>query len=67
MAKTKSLYELKQEAFKRKNKNTITDADYYLRDKEEEAEKGYPNTIDMTPEPAPESAPKKATPASKGA
>lgn len=49
MAKTKSLYELKQEGFKKKNPNTITDADYYLRDKEEEAKRGYPNTIDMTP------------------
>lgn len=50
MAKTKSLYELKHEAFKKKNGNTITDADYFLRDKEEEKAKGYPNTIDMTPE-----------------
>jgi len=54
MANTKSLYELKQEAQKKKNPNTITDADYYLRDKAEEAKKGYPNTIDMTPpEPTP--------------
>lgn len=51
MAKTQSLYELKQEANKKKNPNTITDADYYLRDKEEEAKNGYPNTIDMTPQP----------------
>jgi hypothetical protein len=49
MAKTKSLYELKQEGLKKKNPNTITDADYFLRDKEEEAKKGYPNSIDMTP------------------
>lgn len=49
MAKTKSLYELKQETHKKKNPNTITDADYYLRDKEAEAKAGYPNTIDMTP------------------
>lgn len=51
---TKSLYELKQEAHKKKNPNTITDADYYLRDKSEEAKRGYPNSIDMTPpEPTP--------------
>ena len=50
MAKTKSLYELKQDSLKKKNPNTITDADYYLRDKEEEAKSGYPNSIDMTPE-----------------
>jgi hypothetical protein len=49
---TKSLYQLKQEGMKKKNPNTLTDADYYLRDKDEEAKKGYPNTIDMTP-PAP--------------
>lgn len=54
MAKAKSHYELKQEAFKKKNANTLTDADYFLRDKEEEAKKGYPNSIDMTPQqPAP--------------
>ena len=51
MAKTKSLYELKQAGLKKKNPNTITDADYYLRDKEEEALRGYPNSIDMTPAP----------------
>ena len=50
MAKTQSLYELKQQGFKKKNPNTITDADYYLRDKSEEAKKGYPNSINMTPE-----------------
>lgn len=49
MAKTKSLYELKQDGLKKKNPNTITDADYFLRDKEEEAKNGYPNSIDMTP------------------
>lgn len=59
MAKTKSLYELKQDGLKKKNPNTITDADYYLRDKEEEALKGYPNSIDMTPE-APKAVAKKA-------
>jgi hypothetical protein len=48
----KSLYEIKQEELKKKNKNTITDADYFLRDKAEEAKQGYPNTIDMTPAPA---------------
>jgi hypothetical protein len=61
MANTKSLYELKQAGYKKKNPNTITDADYYLRDKEQEAKLGYPNSIDMTP---PVEAPKKAT--SKG-
>jgi len=50
MAKMQSHYELKQKEFKKKNANTITDADYYLRDKEEEALRGYPNSIDMTPE-----------------
>ena len=52
MAKTQSLYELKQAGLKKKNPNTITDADYFLRDKEEEAKAGYPNSIDMTPAPA---------------
>ena len=51
MAKTKSLYELKQDEQRKKNPNTITDADYFLRDKEEEAKAGYPNSIDMTPAP----------------
>jgi hypothetical protein len=51
MAKQQSLYELKQGNLKQKNKNTITDADYYLRDKEDEAKRGYPNSIDMTPAP----------------
>ena len=50
MAKTQSLYELKQAGMKKKNPNTITDADYYLRDKEEEALRGYPNSVDMTPQ-----------------
>lgn len=49
MANTQSLYELKQEKFKQKNKNVITDADYFLRDKAQEAKEGNPNTIDMTP------------------
>ena len=61
MAKTKSLYELKQDGLKKKNPNTITDADYYLRDKEEEALKGYPNSIDMTPAPAPKATRKTST------
>ena len=64
MAKTKSLYELKQEKHKKKNPNTITDADYYLRDKEEEAKQGYPNSIDMTP--AEESKPVRKATAPKG-
>lgn len=59
MANTKSHYELKQAQMKKKNPNTITDADYYLRDKTEEAKNGYPNTIDMTP-PAPAPAKKAA-------
>jgi hypothetical protein len=59
MANTKSLYELKREGFKKKNPNTITDADYYLRDKGEEAKEGYKNTIDMTP-PAPKTVRKTA-------
>lgn len=56
--RTKSLYELKQEDFKKKNSNAITDADYFLRDKEAEASKGYPNSLDITP--ASDEAPKKA-------
>jgi hypothetical protein len=51
MAK-KSLYEAKIEERQKKNKNIITDMDYYFRDKEEEAKNGYKNTVDMTP-PAP--------------
>jgi hypothetical protein len=51
MAKTKSLYEIKQDGLRKKNPNTITDADYFLRDKEEEAKNGYPNSVDMTPPP----------------
>ena len=49
MAKTKSLYEVKQEGRRKKNPNTITDSDYFLRNKEAEAEAGFPNTLDMTP------------------
>lgn len=63
MAKV-SHYELKQQAIKKKNANTITDADYFLRDKEEEAKAGYPNSIDMTP-PEPKPARKTATKASE--
>lgn len=61
---TKSLYELKQAGLKKKNPNTITDADYFLRDKEEEAKAGYPNSINMTPE-EPKPARKTATKASE--
>lgn len=49
MANTKSHYELKQADFKKKNANTLTDADYFLRDKEAEAKQGYPNSLDITP------------------
>ena len=43
----KSLYEVKQKRANRKNKNTITDADYFLREKtKEDITK---NTINMTP------------------
>ncbi len=45
---TKSLYQLKNEENKKLKPNMITDADYYLRDKEEEKKKGYPNTVDIT-------------------
>lgn len=61
MAKTKSLYEVKMDGVKKKNPNTITDSDYFLRDKEEEAKKGYPNTINMTPEEPKKTTAKKAT------
>lgn len=62
MATTKSLHQLKQEEFRKKNSNAITDADYFLRDKAEEAKKGYPNTLDMTPpqEPVKKAVAKKA-------
>lgn len=45
----KSLYEAKIEDRKKKNKNIITDMDYFYRDKEAELKAGNPNTIDMTP------------------
>jgi hypothetical protein len=51
MANTKSLYEVKQDGKRKKNPNTLTDADYFLRDKEAEAKNGYPNSHDMTPPP----------------
>ena len=44
----KSLYEVKMAERKKSKPNLITDADYFLRDKEKEAEMGYPNTIDIT-------------------
>lgn len=48
MGRKVSLYELKQR--KNKDKGSIlTDGDYFLRDKDDEAELGYPNTLDMTP------------------
>ena len=43
----KSLYEVKQKRANRKNKNTITDADYFLREKT--PEDITKNTINMTP------------------
>lgn len=46
----KSLHEQKVEERKKKNKNIITDMDYFFRDKEDEKKKGYPNTINMTPD-----------------
>ena len=45
---TKSLYEVKMDERKKSKPNLITDADYFLRDKEKEKELGYPNTIDIT-------------------
>lgn len=45
----KSLYEAKIEDRKKKNKNIITDMDYFYRDKVAELKAGNPNTIDMTP------------------
>lgn len=45
----KSLYEAKLDERKKKNKNIITDMDYFFRDKAEELKRGNPNTIDMTP------------------
>ena len=44
----KSLYEVKMDERKKSKPNLITDADYFLRDKEKEAELGYPNTFDIT-------------------
>ena len=49
MAQTKSLHEIKQAKFRTSNPNTISDSDYRLRDKADEASRGYPNSIDMTP------------------
>jgi hypothetical protein len=46
---TKSLHELKKNKTNKKG-NTITDSDYFLRDKGIEADKK--NVIDMTPTPA---------------
>lgn len=43
-----SLHDLKSKV-KSIHNNLIGDGDYYLRDKDEEAKKGYPNTFDMTP------------------
>ena len=45
---SKSLYEVKMDERKKSKPNLITDADYFLRDKEKEAELGNPNTIDIT-------------------
>lgn len=45
---SKSLYEVKMDERKKSKPNLITDADYFLRDKEKEAKLGYPNTIDIT-------------------
>ena len=44
----KSLYEVKMDERKKSKPNLITDADYFLRDKEKEAKLGNPNTIDIT-------------------
>ena len=47
----KSLYSVRKNRANSKNKNTITDADYFLRTKDEEDISK--NTINMTPAPAP--------------
>ena len=46
---TKSLYQLKKEEQSKDKTEIITDADYFLRDKKEEAKNGYPNSLDVTP------------------
>jgi len=54
---TKSLYQVKRDQTEKKEKkrsNTITDADYFLRDKAAEAKRGNPNTSNMTPAAPPE-------------
>lgn len=45
---TKSLHQLKMEDTKKNKPNMLTDSDYFLRDKEAERLKGYPNTVDIT-------------------
>ena len=45
----KSHYEIKQQALKSKNSNTITDSDYVLRDIGSEDDK-VKNIIDITPD-----------------
>lgn len=56
----KSHYEIKQNALKSKNSNTITDSDYVLRDigTDEDTSK---NIIDITPEAFKKKAPVKAS------
>lgn len=45
-----SVADLKAEKTKREKGDVLTDADYVLRDKDEEAKKGYPNTHDISGE-----------------
>ena len=56
----KSHYEIKQNALKSKNSNTITDSDYVLRDvgTDEDTAK---NIIDITPDAFKKKAPVKAS------
>lgn len=56
----KSLHELKLEERKKKNKNIITDMDYFFRDKDSKADAA--NTIWMSPKPSKEEPKAKAKP-----
>ncbi len=44
-----SLHDLKKGNKKSTENNTIGDGDYFLRDKDAEKAKGFPNTHDFTP------------------
>lgn len=57
MAK-KSLYEAKVEDRRQKNKNVITDMDYYFRDKNSKEDVGNSIWMSSKPQPKPKPSPK---------